>query len=78
MRRTFSSVTDRRTGFRRSSTERTDETVQAVRMNSSLPDELTRVIVRSSWVERESVLVEAREADLLVFRRWEQFIVRRP
>jgi hypothetical protein len=37
------------------------------------PDGLTRVITRSSWAERESVLVEAREAELLVFRRWEEF-----
>jgi hypothetical protein len=31
------------------------------------------VIVRSSWAERESVLVEAYEAESLVFRRWEEF-----
>ena len=37
------------------------------------PDGLTRVIVRSSWAERESVLVEAREAELVVFRKWQQF-----
>ncbi len=37
------------------------------------PDGLTRVITRTSWAERESVLVEAREAELLVFRRWEEF-----
>jgi hypothetical protein len=37
------------------------------------PDRLTRVITRSSWAERQSVLVEAREAELLVFRRWEEF-----
>ena len=33
------------------------------------PDGLTRVITRSSWDSRESVLLEAREADLFVFRR---------
>jgi hypothetical protein len=33
------------------------------------PDGLTRVITRSCWAERESVLVEAREAELVVFRR---------
>jgi len=37
------------------------------------PDGLTRVISRRSWAERESVLVEAREAELFVFRRWEEF-----
>jgi hypothetical protein len=37
------------------------------------PDGLTRVITRSSWDERESVLVEGGEAELLVFRRWEEF-----
>ena len=37
------------------------------------PDGLTGVITRSSWAERESVLVEAREAALFVFRRWEDF-----
>jgi hypothetical protein len=30
------------------------------------PDGLTRVITRTSWAERELVLVEAREAELLV------------
>jgi len=42
------------------------------------PDGLTRVIVRSSWAERESICVESYEAELLVFgggssstaRRW--------
>jgi hypothetical protein len=34
---------------------------------------LTRVIVRSSWEERESILVEAYEAELVVFRRWAEF-----
>jgi hypothetical protein len=33
------------------------------------PDGLTRVITRRSWAEPESVLVEAGEAELLVFRR---------
>jgi hypothetical protein len=37
------------------------------------PDGLTRVITRSSWAERESVLVEVREAELVVLRRWEEF-----
>jgi hypothetical protein len=37
------------------------------------PDGLTRVLVRTSWSERESVLVEAGEAGLLVCRRWEEF-----
>jgi hypothetical protein len=37
------------------------------------PDGLTRAITRRSWAERESVLVEAGEAELLVFRRWEEF-----
>jgi hypothetical protein len=37
------------------------------------PDGLTRVITRRSWAERESVLVEAGAAELLVFRRWEEF-----
>jgi hypothetical protein len=32
------------------------------------PDGLTRVIVRSSWRERESILVEASEAELIVLR----------
>jgi hypothetical protein len=33
----------------------------------------TRVITRRSWAESESVLVEGGEAELLVFRRWEEF-----
>ena len=37
------------------------------------PDGLTRVIVRSSWDERESILVDAREAELVVLRRWVDF-----
>ena len=37
------------------------------------PDGLTRVITRRSWAESESVLVEGGEAELLVFRRWEEF-----
>jgi hypothetical protein len=48
-------------GFEQSTILRTD------------PDGLTRVITRSSWSERESVLVEADAAELLVFRRWEEF-----
>jgi hypothetical protein len=32
-------------------------------------DGLTRVLVRTSWSERESVLVDAREAELVVLRR---------
>jgi hypothetical protein len=31
------------------------------------------VITRTSWAERESVLVEARVAELFVFRRWKEF-----
>jgi hypothetical protein len=41
------------------------------------PDGLTRVIVRSSWSERESILVEASEAEPLVLRRWSEFTRRR-
>jgi hypothetical protein len=37
------------------------------------PDGLTRVITRTSWDRRESVLVEAYEAELVVLRRWEEF-----
>ena len=37
------------------------------------PDGLARVITRTSWDRRESVLVEAYAAELLVFRRWEEF-----
>jgi hypothetical protein len=37
------------------------------------PDGLTCVIARSSWDRRESVLVEAYEAELVVLRRWETF-----
>ena len=37
------------------------------------PDGLARVIVRTSWDDRESLLVDAREAELLVFRRWMKF-----
>jgi hypothetical protein len=36
------------------------------------PDGLTRVIT-STWDRRESVLVEAYEAELVVLRRWEEF-----
>ena len=41
------------------------------------PDGPTRVITRRSWDERESVLVEAQKAELLVFRRCESSTVRR-
>jgi hypothetical protein len=44
-------------GFEQSTILRTD------------PDGQTRVITRRSWAERESVLVEAREAELHVLRR---------
>jgi hypothetical protein len=37
------------------------------------PDGLTRVITRTSWDRRESVLVEAYEAELLVLERWEEY-----
>lgn len=37
------------------------------------PDGLMRVIARRSWAERESVLVDVREAGLVVFRRWMDF-----
>jgi hypothetical protein len=37
------------------------------------PDGLALVIVRSSWTERENVLVGAKEAELVVFRRWQEF-----
>ena len=37
------------------------------------PDGLTRVIVRSSWSERESILVRASEAEVVVVRRWSEF-----
>jgi hypothetical protein len=41
--------------------------------SSTGPDGLTRIITRSSWDRRESLLVEALEAELFVFRRWEEF-----
>jgi hypothetical protein len=41
------------------------------------PDGLTRALARGSWAERESLLVDAREAELVVFRRWEEFDARR-
>ena len=34
---------------------------------------LTRVIVRESWSERGSLFLDAREAELVVFRRWVDF-----
>jgi hypothetical protein len=37
------------------------------------PDGLTHVIVRSSWRERESILVEASEAEAIVLRQWSAF-----
>jgi hypothetical protein len=37
------------------------------------PDGLARVIVRHSWDDRESILVDAREAELVVLQRWEEF-----
>jgi hypothetical protein len=37
------------------------------------PDGLTRVIVRSSWKERESILVRASEAEAIVLRRGSEF-----
>jgi hypothetical protein len=37
------------------------------------PDGLTRVLVRTSWSERESLLVDVREAELVVLRRWTEF-----
>jgi hypothetical protein len=48
-------------GFEQSTILRTD------------PDGQTRVITRRSWAERESVLIEAGEAQLLVLRRWKEF-----
>lgn len=36
-------------------------------------DGLTRVIARSSWNRRDSVLVEAREAELVVLQHWSEF-----
>ena len=36
-------------------------------------DGLPRVIVPHSWSERESLLVDAREAELVVLRRWVEF-----
>jgi hypothetical protein len=41
---------------------------QATMLRTGL-DGLTRVLVRTSWSKRESVLVEAREAELVVLRR---------
>jgi hypothetical protein len=37
------------------------------------PDGLTRVVTHSSCDRRESVLVEAYEAELIVLRLWEEF-----
>jgi hypothetical protein len=37
------------------------------------PDGLARVITRSSWDRRESLLVEAFEAEAAVLRRWAEF-----
>jgi hypothetical protein len=37
------------------------------------PDGLTRIIKRSSWRERESILVEAHQAELVLLRRWSDF-----
>jgi hypothetical protein len=37
------------------------------------PDGLARVFFRTSWAERESVLVEGYEAELTVLRRWAEF-----
>jgi len=37
------------------------------------PDGLTRVITRSSWAERESMLGESHEAEVVVLRRWGKF-----
>jgi hypothetical protein len=37
------------------------------------PDGLTRVIVRYSLNERESLVVDTREAELLLFRRCQDF-----
>jgi hypothetical protein len=36
-------------------------------------DGLTRVVVRSSWSDRESILVEASKAEVVVLRRWADF-----
>jgi hypothetical protein len=41
------------------------------------PDGLALVVVRSSWTERENLLVDAKEAELVVFRRWQEFHRRR-
>ena len=40
------------------------------------PDGLTKVLFRSSWADRESILIDAREAELVVFRRWSELHVR--
>jgi len=50
-----------------------DGTFELATITRTGPDGLTRVIVRHSWHERESLLVDAREAELVVFRRWEDF-----
>jgi hypothetical protein len=50
-----------------------DDTFEQSTILRTGPDGLTRVITRRSWDRRESVLVEAYTAELLVFRRWEEF-----
>jgi len=36
-------------------------------------DGLTRIVTRSSWQERESLPVEAYEAELMVLEQWAEF-----
>jgi hypothetical protein len=50
-----------------------DGTFEMATITRTGPNGLTRVIVRDSWDDRESLLVDAREAELVVFRRWIEF-----
>ena len=47
-----------------------DGTFEMATITRTGSDGLARVIVRHSWSDRESLLVDAREAELVVFRRW--------
>jgi hypothetical protein len=47
-----------------------DGTFEMATITPTGSDGLARVIVRHSWSDRESLLVDAREAELVVFRRW--------
>jgi hypothetical protein len=50
-----------------------DGTFEMATILKTGPDGLTRVLVRASCTECESLLVDTREAELVMLRRWTEF-----